>query len=96
MKRVTQLKKEKQRPEGDVNNSKFAKFDKIVLDILMGRTKLTRQEIVALLITIRDELKILFEELDLEQSIVTDLASLIKKEFNVDPENKKIYEIFNK
>jgi hypothetical protein len=62
----------------------------------MGRVKLTKQEIIALLVTIRAELKILFEELGLKQSIVSDLTTLIEKEFNIDPESREIYEIFDK
>jgi len=56
----------------------------------MGRTKLTKQEIAALLITIRDELRILFEELKLKQSIVENLTTLIEKEFKVDSESKEV------
>jgi len=63
----------------------------------MGRTKLTKQEIAALLVTIKDELKILFEELGVKQSIVTDLTALIEKEFDVNLNSKEIiYDIFNK
>jgi hypothetical protein len=62
----------------------------------MGRVKLTKQEIIALLVTIRAELKILFEELGLKQSIVADLTTILEKEFNIDPESKEIYEIFDK
>jgi len=63
----------------------------------MGRIKLTKQEIAALLVTIRDELRILFEELGLEQSIVVNLTTLIEKEFKVDSESKEvIYKNFSK
>lgn len=58
--------------------------------------KLTRKEITVLLVTIRNELKILFDELEIEQSIVPELSKLIKKEFNIDPENEEIYKIFSK
>lgn len=58
--------------------------------------KLTRKEITILLVTIRNELKILFDELEIEQSIVPELSKLIKKEFNIDPENEEIYKIFSK
>lgn len=62
----------------------------------MGRTKLTKSEIALLLITIKDELKILFEELELKQTIVADLSILIEKEFKVNLESKEsINEIFN-
>ena len=56
----------------------------------MGRTKLTKKEIVSLLITIRDELSILFEELDLTQDIVPKLTTLINKEFKIDSESKEV------
>jgi len=71
----------------------------------MGRTKLTRPEISALLITIRDELKLLFEELELDSSaefkkkastVVGNLGYIIKEKLKADPDDKNIYEIFNK
>ena len=62
----------------------------------MGKVKLTKREIIVLLVTIRSELKILFEELGLEQFIVKDLTTLLEKEFNIDPEREEIYKIFDK
>ena len=72
----------------------------------MGRSKLTREEITALLVTMRNELKILFEELEKEttladfnprtESITNNLAYLIEQELSTDPETKDIYAIFDK
>lgn len=61
----------------------------------MGRIKLTQQEMIALLVNIKNELNILFNELDIKQNIVANLSSLIKEEFKVDPESEDIYKIFD-
>lgn len=62
----------------------------------MAQKKLTKKEIVALLLTIKSELAIIFNELGLKQSIVENLENLIEKEFNIDPKSQEIYEIFDK
>lgn len=60
----------------------------------MTKTKLTRPQIAALLVNLKNELKILFDELGAEPSIVADLSIFIFKEFNIDPESEDIYKIF--
>jgi hypothetical protein len=72
----------------------------------MGRAKLTRQEITALIVTMRNELKILFEELQDEtsladykprtESIINNLSYLIEQGLNTDPETKDVYSLFDK
>jgi len=58
------------------------------------KSKLTRPQIAALLVNLKNELEILLDELDADKSITTSLSSFIFKEFNIDPESEDIYKIF--
>ena len=70
----------------------------------MGRTKLTQSEKTALLVVIRKELKILFEETEVglpdydkvTAQVIDNLTYIIEDGLKVDPENNDIYEIFAK
>ena len=62
--------------------------------ISMTKAKLTKPQIAALMVNLKNELKILFDELGVEHPIVTDLSLFIFKEFNIDPESEDIYKIF--
>lgn len=71
----------------------------------MKKSILTKQQIVALLVTLRKELTTLLlnsPELDKlkdganrKKRIIEDLTYLIKDGYKIDPEDADIYEIFN-
>lgn len=70
-----------------------------------AQPKLTKSQIMALLVTLRKELAVIFQqspELDKikegperKKTILDGLAYLIKDGYGVDPEDASIYEIFN-
>lgn len=70
----------------------------------VAKIGLTKQQITALLITMRKELAVIFTQTaeldkikdgaDRKKRIQEDLAYLIKEGFKADPEDANIYEIF--
>jgi hypothetical protein len=69
----------------------------------MGRTKLTNPEKIALLVVIRKELKLLFEEIETtlpdykekSKSVIDTLSHILEVGLETDPEDDDIYKIFD-
>ena len=69
----------------------------------MGRTKLTNPEKIPLLVVIRKELKLLFEEIETtlpdykekSKSVIDTLSHILEVGLETDPEDDDIYKIFD-
>ena len=69
----------------------------------MGRTKLTNPEKIALLVVIRKELKLLFEEIETtlpdykekSKSVIDTLPHILEVGLETDPEDDDIYKILD-
>jgi hypothetical protein len=65
----------------------------------MAKTKLTKQEATALLVVMRKELEIIFEELELSsndkaKAVLDNLAVILKKGLKTNPDTNDIYKLF--